>query len=103
MAEEVAAEEAAHQGLSDVKLDVRSWLGEGGEGNAGLEERMAGALVMRLLQAYHKEAGEPFDDENEDSYWRLQGFVPGALVKALDQPTLKRLIKAYISLPFSGV
>lgn len=33
----------------------------------------------------------------------LQGFVPGSLVEALDNDTLKRLVKGYLSLPFSGV
>ena len=48
-------------------------------------------------------AGEAFDDEDEDSYWRLGGFVPGPLVEALDHETLQRMIKAYMALPFSGV
>lgn len=33
----------------------------------------------------------------------LQGFIPGWLVEALDHETLKRMIKAYMALPFSGV
>ncbi|KAL4430663.1 hypothetical protein ABPG75_005919 [Micractinium tetrahymenae] len=100
-AEVVAAEEASRQGLDHERLDVQAWLGS--EGDAERDAKMAGALVMRLLQAYHKEAGEPFDDEQEDSYWRLQGFIPGSLVEALDHDTLKRLVKGYLSLPFSGV
>lgn len=31
-----------------------------------------------------------------------QGFLPGALVEALDHATLQRLIKSYMALPFSG-
>lgn len=34
---------------------------------------------------------------------QLQGFVPGWLVEALDHDTLRRMIKAYMALPFSGV
>lgn len=48
-------------------------------------------------------AGEAFDDESDDSYWRLQGFLPGSLVEALDHGTLRRMIKSYVALPFSGV
>ena len=33
----------------------------------------------------------------------LQGFIPGWLVEALDHGMLKRMIKAYMALPFSGV
>ena len=33
----------------------------------------------------------------------LQGFIPGWLVEALDHETLRRMIKAYMALPFSGV
>ncbi len=33
----------------------------------------------------------------------LQGYIPGSLVEALDHDTLKRLVKGYLSLPFSGV
>lgn len=113
-----------------------------------------GLLVVRALQAYRQGTGEPFDDEADDAYWRLQasvcvgqqplvpcapgswlpqrrlpacprrprlstraprlppsllsllpawqGFLPGELVSALDHATLQRLIKAYMSLPFSG-
>ncbi|KAL4432431.1 hypothetical protein ABPG77_001730 [Micractinium sp. CCAP 211/92] len=108
-AEVVAAEEASRQGLDRERLNVQAWLGS--EGDAERDAKMAGALVMRLLQAYHQEAGEPFDDEQEDSYWRLQagcsagvgGYIPGSLVEALDHDTLKRLVKGYLSLPFSGV
>lgn len=31
-----------------------------------------GLLVVRALQAYRQAAGKPFDDENDDAYWRLQ-------------------------------
>jgi hypothetical protein len=37
------------------------------------------------------------------SYWRLQGFLPGNLVDALDHDMLKRIIKTYLAQPFSGV
>lgn len=32
-----------------------------------------------------------------------QGFIPGWMVEALDHETLRRMIKAYMALPFSGV
>lgn len=34
---------------------------------------------------------------------RPQGFIPGWMVEALDHETLRRMIKAYMALPFSGV
>ena len=51
----------------------------------------------------HFYAGEPLDDEDDDSFWRLQGFLPGGLVDALDHDLLQRLIRSYTLLPFSGV
>ncbi|KAI7841765.1 hypothetical protein COHA_004631 [Chlorella ohadii] len=99
-AEIVAQTEAEFQDLDHLKLDVKSWI-EGGE--SGEDERVVGLLTVRLLQAYHEGAGEPFDDENEDCVWRLGGFIPGWLVEALDHETLRRMIKAYMALPFSGV
>jgi hypothetical protein len=61
------------------------------------------ATPYSSLPACRSNAGEPFDDESDDAYWRLQGFLPGALVDTLDHDTLRRMIKAYVAMPFSGV
>eukprot|EP00887_Chlorella_sp_A99_P007054 scaffold2.g7054.t1 len=100
--ETVAYEEGDRQGLEGMQLDVKSWLASP-EQVEEADTKAAGVLIQRLLQAYHKQAGEAFDDEDEDTYWRLQGFVPGGLADELDHETLKRAIKAYLSIPFSGV
>jgi hypothetical protein len=47
--------------------------------------------------------GEALDDEDDDCFWRLQGFIPGELVDALDHELLMRLVRSYVLLPFSGV
>ncbi len=73
--------------------------------SAALSECTPEGLLLPISFSTRKcvVAGEAFDDEEEDCYWRLQGFVPGVLVEALDHAVLKRLIKAYMSIPFSGV
>ncbi|KAI3433602.1 hypothetical protein D9Q98_003412 [Chlorella vulgaris] len=101
-AELVAEQEAQYQGLDTMLVDVKHWL-SGAAGDEELDSKMAGVLVLRCLQAYQQGAGEPFDDESDDAFWRMQGFLPGELVEALDHATLQRMIKAYLAVPFSGV
>ncbi|GAB4820877.1 hypothetical protein N2152v2_007923 [Parachlorella kessleri] len=96
----VAEQEGDSLGLGGLNIDVKSWF-EGQDEE--LDAKMSGVLVARLLQAFHECAGEPLDDEDDDSFWRLQGFLPGGLVDALDHDLLQRLVRSYTLLPFSGV
>lgn len=43
-----------------------------------------------------------FDDESDDAYRRLQGFLPGAVAEALDYDTLRRLIQGSVVIPRKG-
>lgn len=70
--------------------------------HSGVHRKPVPPLSLRQPVPFPASAGEPFDDDNDDSYWRLQGFIPGGLVEALDHDTLRRLIRGYALIPFSG-
>ncbi len=47
-------------------------------------------------------AGNEFDDEDDSCYDKLHSIASQALDGSVDRPLLKRLVRAFVSLPFGG-
>ncbi|GAB4823098.1 hypothetical protein N2152v2_010144 [Parachlorella kessleri] len=90
-------------------LNVQSWLSSPDTGPDvdpffdDVDSRAAAVLVLRLLQAYQQETGQEFDDEDNACFEELDAIASQALKGSVDRDLLRRLVRAYITLPFGGL